>query len=350
MQKRQLSLDLPAGARRRADRASDDEERLVWILLQFVRRRRVTLADWIGAYGRSIRTFERDVAKVRELGERFGFVVAPRRAGVVRLSSIAGLPDPAKPVEGIARETLAAVVDALGDVIARSVAGAFDARGGPADGFLRFAVPRLIAGTAVADTYDALRDAWSRRAAVRFRYPTRDGAGPAERVVEPYAVTYNAGRYYLVGYDGRGTRGGWRQFALDRIAGPIVRAHTFTPKAIPARYRGLDAIGLFKHDVGAHSAPAAYVTIALSPLIAEAVTGRRWQADQRVERSGHRVTIAFLVHDLGEAVRWAFGFGAEARVIAPPRAVDLARTLASEVLAGYAPSQRPPLVDETASA
>jgi predicted DNA-binding transcriptional regulator YafY len=68
------------------------------------------------------------------------------------------------------------------------------------------------------------------------------------------------------------------------------------------------------------------VTVRLSPVIAISTISRRWQQQQQVERRRDGTCdITFTVNDVEEVVRWSLGFGREAEVIAPPRAVAIAR-------------------------
>jgi hypothetical protein len=46
--------------------------------------------------------------------------------------------------------------------------------------------------------------------------------------------------------------------------------------------------------------------------------------------------MSFIVSDIGEVVRWTLGFGADARVIAPPEAVLRARELIAAITMLYA--------------
>ena len=81
--------------------------------------------------------------------------------------------------------------------------------------------------------------------------------------------------------------------------------------------------------------------VALSPRIAEAVVARRWQRAQRVRSSKDGgATITFDAYDLGEIVRWAFGFGAEARIVDPPEAVRLAQDMVGRLGTTYASIDR----------
>jgi predicted DNA-binding transcriptional regulator YafY len=88
------------------------------------------------------------------------------------------------------------------------------------------------------------------------------------------------------------------------------------------------------------------VTIRLSPVIAASVTSRRWQGSQQVtQRRDGSADITFTVADIDEAIRWALGFGAEAWVVAPPRAVAAAQRTLDEMLPRYAASE--PVVDRS---
>lgn len=79
------------------------------------------------------------------------------------------------------------------------------------------------------------------------------------------------------------------------------------------------------------------VTVELSPRVAATATARRWQSEQRIERlDDGRARMSFLVSDIGEVVRWTLGFGADARVIAPPEAVLRAREVIDAITMLYA--------------
>jgi predicted DNA-binding transcriptional regulator YafY len=317
---------------RASSEAPPDVARLVWMFLTLLRRHEVDFARFSKSFGgRSERTFKRDIAKLRGLGRQHGFALTPVRDGKVGLSEVHGLPDPREKLGPQAADALRAVAEALGEIVGADLLGFFDTGAAPRDPFLRLATPRLASDTRVAGVYRELRTAWQQHARVRFHYPKRGarepGAESEERTVEPHLVTYYDGRYYLVAYDRRPRTSGWRQFALDRIAGRVARAGSFEPRAVPAAYRGEDALGLFK------TGERYEVAIDLTPTVAQAVLARRWQQAQRSQvHADGSASIRFEVFDLGEAVRWALSFGAEARVVAPPEAVALAREIASAVL------------------
>ena len=186
-------------------------------------------------------------------------------------------------------------------------------------------------GSAVARVYGRLKDAWESPAgpaSVRFRYRTAKGS--EERLVDPYRVVVRSGRYYLVGYDS--ARRAWRIFALDAVVGLPVKAGSIrTRRTIPSDYASSDALGFLKGQ-----GKAVEVTVELSAVIAAAATSRIWNKAQHMEKlPGGRARMTFPVSDPSEVIRWAFGFGPEARVIAPPEAVKAAGRLARSIAEGY---------------
>jgi predicted DNA-binding transcriptional regulator YafY len=81
-----------------------------------------------------------------------------------------------------------------------------------------------VAGLAGGETVSGLAGAVDGRRRVRLRYRT-DRRGETERVVEPYAVLRQEGRWYLFGYCR--LREGTRLFRLDRVLGTEVLDERF---------------------------------------------------------------------------------------------------------------------------
>jgi predicted DNA-binding transcriptional regulator YafY len=321
---------------RRSDEPSEDGTRLVWMFLRLLRTKEIHYSAFAKEFRRGEKTFRRDIAKLHAIGSEYAFELTRQKNGRVLLSAGSDIFGQRQKSSEITADTLRAVADALGELISNDVYASLDTANAPSDPFLRLALPKLVEQSEVAVTYGMLREAWRQRARVRFRYPQRDQSETLEeRIVEPHMVTYYEGRYYLVAYDARPKTAAWRQFALDRIAQPIARAGTYTRRSVPQPYRGDDALGLFK------TVAPIEVTIAISPQIARAVLARSWQRQQRVSRvEGGWSRVTFDVYDLGEAVRWAFGFAENARVVSPPAAVELAHTLTMAVAQSYATALR----------
>ena len=79
------------------------------------------------------------------------------------------------------------------------------------------------------------------------------------------------------------------------------------------------------------------MTVELSANVAASAAARVWQAGQRIEKlSGGRVAMTFSVSDVAEVARWSLGFGSDARITAPPAAVEQARATVAKIADGYA--------------
>jgi predicted DNA-binding transcriptional regulator YafY len=197
--------------------------------------------------------------------------------------------------------------------------------GAAPESFLQLALPKLVAQAAVTKTYRELEGAWNACARVHFTYK-----GEA-RTVEPARAIVRSGRYYLVGRDVALGKTGWRNFAMDLIAGPIKRAGTFVRTPAPARYLSTDAIGFFKGD-----GPLQTIDVTFSKAVASAAASREWQTGQRVRHNDDgTATISLTVDDIGEVVRWALSYGDDAWISGPAAAVSKAKGLVARVQQRY---------------
>jgi predicted DNA-binding transcriptional regulator YafY len=314
--------------RRDAGEASESVARKIWLILELLRHRSVRFSEYERLHARDKRSFQRDLQQLRAIGKNAGFAISSiERGEVVRLSA---LDSRIRRLDG-ARAPLLRLLAELSRALGEPLRGELEtiAAGAP-DGevFLHIRSPELAEGSSVAKVYARLKDAWESSAgpaSVRFRYRAAKGA-PEERLVDPYRVVVRSGRYYLVGYDVG--RRGWRNFALDAIVGLPVKAGTIrTIRAIPADYGSDDVLGFLKGP-----GKTLEVTVELSAAIAASATSRIWNRAQRVEKlSGGRARITIPVSDPSEVIRWAFGFGPEARVVAPPAIVATACAMAQEM-------------------
>jgi len=306
-------------------------ERKIWLLLELLRHKTVQFRTYERLYERSDRSFKRDLQHLRKIGERTGFSISGLHDGVVSLETVdASLKKTDKSSKALST-LLQSAARALGAPVERQMRGLTEPGAGGERQFLYFALPQLVKGTQVAAVYDALENAWSSSARVRFPY----GRDRGERIVEPHAVLNRSGRYYLVGYDvGRGK--GWRYFALDRIEGIPQRAGTCRPRALDDSFVFSDSMGML------HGGPAVEVTVELSPLVAASATSRLWQRNQKVQSlpdGGARMT--FTVSDPDEVIRWAFGFATEAKIIAPVPVVERGCELLQSALDTWATGATP---------
>ncbi len=301
---------------------SESVERKLRILLELVRNKFVTVSRLCEEYETSERSLIRDFQELRRIGEHAGFKLSDRiENDQIRLISFDTRPT-ALAKSGRALQTLIHdAAQAFGPPVEQqleTIAGEETSE----QRFLRFLLPKLREGTRVADVYKQLEAAWSANARVSFMYSGR------ERVVEPGVVVHRSGRYYLVARDPKSRD--WKYFALDKIEGKITRAGSFSPQPVPERYTSGNVIGFMKGK-GEHR-----VSVWIGASIAASATSREWQPEQEVVmHEDGSATITFTVSEIDEVIRWALGFGAEARVCAPDEAVAAAREMAQRIARSY---------------
>ena len=312
------------GKPRASGEPSDSTERKIRILLELIRNKTVNLATLEDDYGIAERSLLRDFQELRNIGARAGFRISEKAEnGRMRLLDFDARPTTLDQSGRKLYSLIKNAAKALGKPVEDEVSSIAD-RESEEEPFLHFPMPTLIDGGAITDRVHALEGAWRGHARVRFRYSNK------ERRVEPYAIIVRAGRYYLVGRDIDARDGGWRHFALDRMEGTIARIGTFTPKAAPQEMVTPDAIGWMSGGKRTH------VSVWISPTVAPSAASRQWQRGQRIKAdTDGSVVITLSTNDVDEVIRWALGFGQEARVIAPAAAVERARALTREIAGAY---------------
>jgi hypothetical protein len=314
--------------RRDSGEPSASLARCISVLVHLLKTGSVDYAWYYRWFELSDRQFARDLKYLRTIGDDLGISISKRVDGRTTLLGFEGRNKLGEEAQ-VRDDAVRAVARALGAPAAVEL-GAADDSGDARERFLIYGLPRLIPGTEVAAIFAELKAAHEAKARVTFKYADRNGT-ETTRTVEPYRVLAHNGRYFLVAYD-LAPRKGWRYFALDRILAKPSRAGTFKPRPVPPGYTAGDAIGMLQRG-GATTE----VTVRLSAAVAVSTTSRRWQAGQRVEK--HRdgsADITLTVNDIEEVVRWSLGFGKEARIVAPDRAIELARRCIDELDASYA--------------
>ncbi len=314
--------------KKKASEPSEGQTRLLWIFAVLLRDGYVDFLSHHRVFGVSERVYKRDIEKLRKIGPFCRFKLSPQKKGRIQLLEGPGqggsLADRSTELAEVAR----AVAEALGGPVQSALSPLALGERTRESPFLRIVAPKLVESSSVARVFDALKSAAKSRARVEFQYVAANRRA-STRVVEPYAAVLRSGRFYLVAYDTAPGKA-WRRFALDTIREPLRRVGTFKPRAIPDDAIPVDAVGLFAKG------PAVPVTIALSATVAASATCRLWQRGQRVvENDDGSATITLRVEEPDEAIRWALGFGAEARVVSPPSAVAQARSMAERIFDGY---------------
>lgn len=315
------------GKARPSGEPSNSTERKIRILLELIRNKSVRISTLCDDYGVAERSVLRDFQELRKIGARAGFTLSEEvEDDRMTLKAFDQRPRSLDESGKRLRTLIRSAAKALGKPVEQELETIQGEDERAERRFLRFMMPTLREDTHVAQVFKAAETAWSANARLRFRY----AAKREERTVEPYAILQHSGRYYLLARDIGAKDAGWRHFALDQIRTPIARAGTFTPREVPEEYRHDDALGWIK------SGKTSEVSVWLSPLIAPSATSRSWQREQRIE--GHddgSAVITFTVSDIDEVIRWAFGYAAEAQIVAPKTAVDRARELTKAMCARY---------------
>ena len=227
--------------KRRNDKPTEHVARITWMLVTLLSFGTLEYAAYCDYFGRSSRQFQRDAYQLRLIGKTTGFIVSPRTSGRILLQTKNPNLEWLGARKRDADATLRRIAASLGGPVE------FEARQGIGDGvadmrrgFLHVRAPRPRKGTQIEGIFSFLKDAAKSCARVEFTYTTAQGR-KSVRVAEPYHVIGRSGRYYLVGYDLE--RRGWRQFALDAIAGPPRKAGTYAPRRVPERFLEERAVG-----------------------------------------------------------------------------------------------------------
>ena len=324
--------NIPTGRSRKSDRNFDDLSdhlaRLFWI---FVRLHSTSALEQIAYFDRfetDIRTLQRDLKQLRDIGEYAGFRISTVKSGRYLLEKRSPRFDWLHSASVANLETLQRVAEAFGGPVKAEIEAAVGP-GVPAAAvsFLQIRAARPLDESPIQSVFDTLKSAATTLAIVEFGY-TAANQHRSNRRVEPHHVICRDGRYYLVGYDL--DRRDWRQFALDTMHGPFRRAGTFSARSVPASFLADRVVGWLQGPDNET------VTIEISERIAAAVAARQWQAQQTIAHfPDGSLHITLHVQDIAEAVRWAFSFGSEATVIAPVHAVRLAAVMLGQMATSY---------------
>lgn len=327
-----MTTAFPFADRKKKSPAGPKEslERALWIVMRLFDFGYVDYAAFSDRFGANRRTFQRDLKAIRSAShERLSVSQIKNGRAVLQGAAprLTPLPTGRARSKTAALERIAAELGGpLSDELREDHARADD-------GFLDVREPKPAAPDCISEVFAKLRDAAAGPAIVEFRY--RKPEGSEQRRAEPYHVCVRSGRYYLTAYDLQ--KRGWRYFALDRIdLRGFRKAGTFTKRPIPPSRMAERAVGWI-------SGPRELaVTIALSPVIADAVCSQLLQPEQIVRRNADgsaQITLTFA--DAGEAARWSLRYAPEALVLAPPEAVERARETISAAADRYSEQRLP---------
>lgn len=320
----------------------DDPARRVLDLLSAL----ASQATWRGPalaqrLGVTTRTLRRDIERLRRLGYVVDATSGP--TGGYRLVAGGALP----PVF-LDDDEAVAVVAALLLAIGEEGTGMVDASAS-ALGKLRHLLPDRVLGTAAAvedvarpvgpavggtgappvvpGAVATLAHACRSRTAVRFAYRRRDGVG-SERRVEPLALRFVLGVWYLVAFD-RG-RSDWRMFRVDRMDEVVGTGHDAAGPAAPA-----DGVAAFVARSLAATAYRWNAEVHVDVGVDRLLTAAPWLNPARVERrSAQRSVVRLGADDVGalrDHVARVVGLGLSSRIEADTDVVLAIEALADDL-------------------
>lgn len=172
----------------------------------------------------------------------------------------------------------------------------------------------------------AIADALARRRVLRFKYRPAQGK-PGQREVEPYALVFRSGHWYLVGRDR--ARGDVRSFRLSRLLSAVKEAGEAAPPPV-----GFDATRQLQAGPWGLGQPVETATVSFSPKVAWWAIPTVPQARVRRTRRDGWVEVDLPASQTDAFVSWVLSFGPDARVHSPKAIRDqvVARL---EALAGH---------------
>lgn len=339
-----IKAKIKSAPRRNASKSIDDDEngetgsRRILLLLELLSHGSITLEAYSDRYGPDKRTFQRDLAELRRIGDEVGFEISRIRSVkhekvvTFRLEdgSLIGKDDEGRSTAAM-METVAA---ALGAPASLELGPRGTGLG--EQSFLRFQLAKSIENSSILNIYEQLKDAWSSIPRQTVTFDFDDGSGQSTpRRVEPHRVIMRSGNAYLIGYDL--ARSSWTSFGLHRMT------------TLPVRDQGVNKVRDMPTDLDLHGFAGSgglsalrYVgIIAVNPPIPLSLL--TW-----IDRPGHKVEyktdgsahISIPTSDLNEIVRLSIQFGDGAKVIGPPEAVELAKTRLEKMAASYRADSR----------
>jgi len=170
-----------------------------------------------------------------------------------------------------------------------------------------------------------LRQCIGERRCVRLRYRSLSKQEETKRMIDPYALTFQWGLWYLLGFCH--LRQDMRTFRVDRIQEVESREENFTmPRDFDAReYMARTMQTEWKYNV----------LVCLDASVAQHV--REWNGRwmEIAEREDGSITAQFGTADLDWATGWVLSYGSAAEALEPPELVERVREAAKSVLRQY---------------
>lgn len=172
---------------------------------------------------------------------------------------------------------------------------------------------------------DILRHSVRDRRCVRIQYRAYAREDETDRVVEPYAVTFQMGLWYLVGYCR--LRHDIRTFRVDRIRQAEALPESFTPA------EGFSVREYIRETLwpSPDHTVVARVDASIAAMVRE--EGHRMEFTEGDDGS---VVVRFGANGLDWPTAWALSWGGKVEVLEPPELVERVRLAVEELSSVYA--------------
>lgn len=275
----------------------------------------------------ALRTYGLDIEQVAD-GQLYGYYIASRR---FELPELKLLVDSVQSSKFITRRKTNALIRKI-----ETLASAYDAQRLERQVYVAGRVKTM--NESIYYNVDAVHAGISEDKKIRFRYfeytvakerrYRRDGA---YYVVSPYALTWDNENYYLVAYDSE--RSEIRHYRVDKMTNI---ATVDEPRDGAAAYRELDMAAYARKVFGMFSGTEERVRMRFANNLAGAVLDRLGQDVSVIPDGGEHFTVSADVVVSPQFFAWLCGFGAEARLLAPERAVERMREYIEQIAALYA--------------
>jgi len=171
-----------------------------------------------------------------------------------------------------------------------------------------------------------LRQCIKNRRCARLRYGGFARQEPTERVVEPYALAFQWGLWYLVGFCR--LRQDLRTFRVDRIQQVTALEDPFT---MP---RGFSVQEYLERSMRLE--PNYTAVVHLDASVAPYVRERHENWMELTDHADGSITARFGVAGLDWTTGWVLSYGPAAKVLEPPELIERVRAAAEQVCHMYA--------------
>lgn len=160
---------------------------------------------------------------------------------------------------------------------------------------------------------------------VRIRYQGSTSDQSTERLVDPYAIAFRSGWWYLVGYCH--LRQGLRTFRVDRIQALELLSQKFQAR------ENFDVRAYL--DAWFSDQPVVRARLRFEPEAAFLATSNLAAWERREQNADGSVEVTAAAPDLNWLAAMVLGFGGWVRVLEPPELREMVRERALEILRMY---------------